>query len=257
MQKLETWSELSSTIDTILDTPPEGRAALIEQLSAGNATRRAELERLLAECEQESALLNCSAAELFAGMFDDDVAEFPQALAERYRMEKELGRGGMATVYLARDLKHGRDVAVKVVHPRLTSALGADRFLREIEIVAQLQHPHIVALYDSGEADGSLYYVMPFETGLSLRDKLAREGALAPEDVVSILHDVCDAVAHAHDSGVVHRDIKPDNVLMSGRHAMVADFGVAKAAKAAAAAADTTIPLGTPAYMAPEQIEGR
>ncbi|MGH7605133.1 MAG: protein kinase domain-containing protein [Gemmatimonadaceae bacterium] len=257
MQKPESWAELSSTIDTILDTPPERRAALIEQLSAGDATKRADLERLLEECEQESTLLSRSAAKLFAGMFDDDVAEFPQSLRERYRMEKELGRGGMATVYLARDLKHGRDVAVKVVHPRLTSALGADRFLREIEIVAQLQHPHIVALYDSGEADGSLYYVMPFETGLSLRDKLAREGALAPEDVVSILHDVCDAVAHAHDSGVVHRDIKPDNVLMSGRHAMVADFGVAKAAKAAAAAADTTIPLGTPAYMAPEQIEGR
>lgn len=258
MQKLEAWAELSSTIDAILDTPPEERASLIEKLSAGDSGRRSELEQLLRECEHESTVLSRSAAELFAGMFDDDVAEFPPALAERYRMEKELGRGGMATVYLARDLKHGRDVAVKVVHPRLTSALGADRFLREIEIVAQLQHPHIVPLYDSGEADGSLYYVMPFETGLSLRDRLAREGALAPEDVVSILRDVCDAVAHAHESGVVHRDIKPDNVLLAGRHAMVADFGVAKAAKnAAGTAPDTAIPLGTPAYMAPEQIEGR
>ena len=258
MQNLENWAELSSTIDQILDTAPEAREALIEKLSAGDAAIRSDLENLLEECEHESTLLSRSAAELFAGMFDDDVAEFPQTLAERYRMEKELGHGGMATVYLARDLKHGRDVAVKVVHPRLTSALGADRFLREIEIVAQLQHPHIVPLYDSGEADGSLYYVMPFETGLSLREKLAREGPLPAEDVVAILRDVCDAVGHAHESGVVHRDIKPDNVLLSGRHAMVADFGVAKAAKDAAnASSDTAIPLGTPAYMAPEQIEGR
>ena len=251
VQTPESWSELASLVDSLLDAPPGERGALIEELGAGDAARRLMLVSLLAECEQESALLSRSAADIFAALFEDEEVEFPPALAERYQMTSELGQGGMSTVYLARDLRHGRDVAVKVVHPRLTSALGADRFLREIAIVAQLQHPHIVPLYDSGEADGSLYYVMPYEAGLSLRGRLARDGPFAPEDVVLILRDVCDALAHAHARGIVHRDIKPDNVLLSGRHAMVADFGVAKAATDAA----TGIALGTPAYMAPEQIE--
>jgi Tol biopolymer transport system component len=251
VRKTESWSELASLVDALLDAPPADRAALVEKLSAGDPVRRSTLESLLSECEQESALLSRSAADIFAALFEDEVVQFPPALAKRYQMTSELGQGGMSTVYLARDVKHGRDVAVKVVHPRLTSALGADRFLREIAIVAQLQHPHIVPLYDSGEADGSLYYVMPYEAGLSLRGRLARDGPFAPEDVVLILRDVCDALAHAHERGIVHRDIKPDNVLLSGRHAMVADFGVAKAANDAA----TGIALGTPAYMAPEQIE--
>src|SRR5436309_11918445 len=164
----------------------------------------------------------------------------------------------MATVYLARDVKHGRDVAVKVVHPTVAAALGTDRFLREIEIVAQLQHPHIVPLYDSGEADGSLYYVMPYEAGLSLRERVARDGQLPIDDVVQILRDVCEALSYAHERGIIHRDIKPDNVLLSGRHAMVADFGVAKAASDAAVASADAVPriaLGTPAYMSPEQIQ--
>src|SRR3990170_4075399 len=163
----------------------------------------------------------------------------------------------MATVYLAHDLKHGRDVAVKVVHPALASALGPERFLREIEIAAQLHHPHIVPLYDSGDAGGSLYYVMPYEAGLSLRQRLARDGPLPLEDAVLVLRDVCDALAHAHERGIIHRDIKPDNVLLSGGHAMVTDFGVAKAATDATARAAVTAAgmlLGTPAYMAPEQI---
>jgi len=248
------WSDLARLVDTLLDTPPDRRGALIDELSEGDAGRRAELERLLHECEHEPALLHHSAPDLFAALFEDDIVQFPSSLAGRYQMHQELGRGGMATVYLARDLRHGRDVAVKVVHPSLTSALGAGRFLREIEIVAQLQHPHIVPLYDSGEADGSLYYVMPYEPGLSLRDRLVRDGPLSPEEVVSILRDVCDALAYAHARGIVHRDIKPDNVLMSGRHAMVADFGVARAAKDAATA--SPIALGTPAYMAPEQTDG-
>jgi len=254
------WSELASLIDTLLDTAPKDRAALIAELSAGDASRRAELEELLAECEREPRLLTRTAPEIFAAMFDDDAAEFPAALAERYSVEKELGRGGMATVYLARDLKHRRDVAVKVVHPRLTSAVGAGRFLREIEIVAQLQHPHIVPLYDSGEADGSLYYVMPYEAGLSLRERLARDGRLPLDDVVLVLRDVCDALSYAHERGIVHRDIKPDNVLLSGRHAMVADFGVARAAADATEGTARSTPgiaFGTPAYMAPEQIQGR
>jgi Tol biopolymer transport system component len=248
------WSELASLVDALLDAAPEERAALIEKLSAGDASRRSELERLLAECELEPALFRRPAAERFAALFDDNEAQFPEALAERYRLIKQIGRGGMATVYLARDLKHARDVAVKVVHPIVASALGADLFLREIEIVAQLHHPHIVPLFDSGEADGSLYYVMPYEEGSSLRQRIAEDRLLPLDDVAIILRDVCDALAYAHQHGVVHRDVKPDNVLLSGRHAMVTDFGVAKAATDAGGRSG--ISLGTPTYMAPEQIAG-
>ncbi len=251
----ENWSELTSLVDALLDAPPERRGDLIAVFSAGNEHRRLELERLLAECEREAPLLSRPAAERFAALFDDDIARFPDALADRYRLTKQLARGGMATVYLAKDIKHGRDVAVKVVHPVVASALGADLFLREIEIVAQLRHPHIVPLFDSGEADGSLYYVMPYEPGASLRDQLARDGPPPIENAVVVLRDVCDALAYAHQHGVVHRDIKPDNVMLSGRHAMVTDFGVARAATKAAAnpnSAAVGLALGTPAYMAPE-----
>ena len=253
----ESWQSLAALVDTLLDTPPEQRARLIAELSGDDLRRRAELEGLLAECERDAPLLSRPAAEAFCALFDDDAAPFPEALADRYRLERELGRGGMATVYLATDLKHGRDVAVKVVHPILASAWGADRFLREIEIVAQLQHPNIVPLYDSGEASGALYYVMPYESGASLRQRLVRETRLPVDDVVLILRDVCDALAYAHERGIVHRDIKPDNILLSGRHAMVTDFGVAKAATDAAATGTNTaagVVLGTPVYMAPEQI---
>ncbi|MEE8061580.1 MAG: protein kinase [Gemmatimonadales bacterium] len=184
------------------------------------------------------------------------------ALKDRYAIERELGSGGMAMVYLADDLKHNRKVALKVLRPELTAALGAQRFLREIKIIARLQHPHILPLHDSGEAGGLLYYVMPYIGGPSLRDKL-KEGPLPVTDTVRILRDVVDALAQAHKQGVVHRDIKPDNVLLSGRSAMVADFGVAKALSEASAHRDgrtdtihgTTagMALGTPTYMAPEQ----
>ncbi len=178
------------------------------------------------------------------------------ALADRYVIERELGAGGMATVYLAEDLKLHRKVAVKVLRPELGAALGPERFLREIEIAAQLHHPHILPLHDSGEADGFLYYVMPFEEGPSLREKLAKEGELPIAEAVRLLRDVVDALAHAHKHGVVHRDIKPDNVLLSDRHALVTDFGVAKAVTDATGRQQLTtagVALGTPAYMAPEQ----
>ena len=263
----DAWSDLAALIDLLLDAPPGRRAELVAELSAGDPARRAELEALLRECEEEPALLTRSAPEAFGALFDDEQAEFPAALATRYRVTRELGRGGMATVYLARDLRHDRDVAVKVVQPALASALGADRFLREIGIVARLHHPHIVPLFDSGESGGTLYYVMPYETGLSARERLARDGRLSPDEAVVILRDVCDALAYAHENGVVHRDIKPDNVLLYGKHAMVADFGVARAAGAGAAAGagpdagggpalTSGLMLGTPAYMAPEQIAG-
>jgi len=179
-----------------------------------------------------------------------------QALGARYQIERELGAGGMASVYLARDLKHDRLVAIKVLRPELAAALGAERFLREIHFAAQLSHPHIVTLIDSGEADGLLYYVMPYVEGESLRSKLARSGKLAVDEAVRTLRDIADALAYAHARGVVHRDIKPENVMLSGRHALVLDFGVSKALSEATAASTLTgvgFALGTPAYMSPEQ----
>jgi Tol biopolymer transport system component/tRNA A-37 threonylcarbamoyl transferase component Bud32 len=178
------------------------------------------------------------------------------ALADRYLIERELGAGGMATVYLAHDVKHDRKVAVKVLRPELASAVGPERFLRETRIAAKLQHPHILPLYDSGEADGFLFYVMPYVEGGSLRDRLVREGELPIEEAVRILRDVADALSEAHSLDLVHRDIKPENILLRGRHALVTDFGVAKAVSDAAGTDQLTtvgVALGTPAYMAPEQ----
>lgn len=180
------------------------------------------------------------------------------AFAGAYDIEHEVGAGGMATVYLARDTKHDRRVAIKVLRPELAAALGPDRFPREIRIVAQLQHPHVLPLHDSGERDGFLYYVMPFVEGESLRKKLDREGQLPVHDTVRILREVVDALAYAHHLGILHRDIKPDNVMLSGRHAMVMDFGVAKAVSAAGGETLTTVgvAVGTPHYMSPEQATG-
>ncbi len=178
------------------------------------------------------------------------------ALQDRYRIERELGQGGMATVYLAEDLKHHRKVALKVLRPELAATLGPERFSREIEVAARLVHPHILGLIDSGDVDGFFYYVMPYVEGETLRDRLARSGELPVHDAVRLLGEVAEALAVAHKDGVVHRDIKPENILLSGRHAMVMDFGVAKAVSEASGRQQLTtagVALGTPAYMAPEQ----
>ncbi len=180
------------------------------------------------------------------------------ALADRYAIERELGAGGMATVYLARDLKHDRLVAVKVLDPELAASLGAERFLREIQVTAKLNHPHILPLYDSGEARGFLYYVMPFVEGESLADKIAREKQLSIKEAVQITREVAEALAQAHSYGLVHRDIKPQNILMAGGHAIVADFGIASAVSQAGGEklTKTGTTVGTPAYMSPEQGMG-
>jgi serine/threonine-protein kinase len=151
------------------------------------------------------------------------------ALADRYRIERELGSGGMATVYLAEDLKHHRHVALKVLRPELAAALGPERFLREIEIAAGLTHPHILTLIDSGEAGGFLYYVMPYIEGETLRDRMNREGQLPLDDALQITREVAAALSYAHSHDVIHRDIKPENVLLSAGEAVVADFGIARA----------------------------
>src|SRR5882724_5444834 len=179
------------------------------------------------------------------------------ALTGRYRFEREVGRGGMATVYLAQDLKHRRPVAVKVLHPHLAANVGADRFLREIEIAAGLNHPHILTLIDSGSADGLLYYVMPFVEGESLRGRLAREGRLPVGEAVELTRKVAGALAYAHARGVVHRDVKPENVMLHEGEAMVTDFGIAKALSGGTESlTQTGMSLGTPAYMSPEQASG-
>jgi serine/threonine-protein kinase len=173
-------------------------------------------------------------------------------------LERELGRGGMATVYLARDLKHHRQVAIKVLRPELAAALGPERFLREIEIAARLNHPHILALHDSGDADGFLYYVMPYVEGESLRQRLVRERQLPLEDALQITDAVASALSYAHGHDVVHRDIKPENILLFGGEAVVADFGISRAITAAGGAnlTATGLAVGTPTYMSPEQATG-
>lgn len=190
-----------------------------------------------------------------ADLFDRVKSE----LSDRYLLERELGRGGMATVYLAADRRHGRQVAVKVLHPELASTVGSERFLREIRIAAQLTHPHILPLHDSGQAGEFLYYVMPFVDGESLRARMARDRQLSITHAVQIVREVADALACAHGQGIVHRDIKPENILFSGRHAVVTDFGVAKALSAAADQDQLTtigLAVGTPVYMSPEQAMG-
>src|SRR5206468_4189387 len=180
------------------------------------------------------------------------------ALADRYTVEREVGRGGMASVFAAHDLRHDRRVAIKVLQPELGVSLSGERFLREIRVTAGLTHPHILPLHDSGDAGGLLYYVMPFVDGESLRQRMRREGKLPLADALRITREVGDALGYAHQRQVIHRDIKPENILLADGHAYVADFGIARAVRRAR---DTRLTrtgtrIGTPAYMSPEQAFG-
>ncbi|HEY9228241.1 MAG TPA: protein kinase [Gemmatimonadaceae bacterium] len=189
----------------------------------------------------------------------DVLPRLKTALAGQYEVERELGRGGMAAVYLAHDVKHDRQVAIKVLHPELAATLGGERFEREIRLAAKLQHPHILGMHDSGVAGDLLYYVMPFVKGESLRDRIDREGMLPIDDAIAITLEVNDALGYAHAQGVIHRDIKPENVLLSGGHALVADFGIARAVSPEGGGQKLTatgMSMGTPYYMSPEQAAG-
>jgi serine/threonine-protein kinase len=189
------------------------------------------------------------------GLTSGAFARLTESLAERYSIERPLGRGGMATVYLARDLRDDRLVALKVLHPELAASLGGERFLREIRLAARLRHPHVLGLHESGEAGGLLYYVMPYVRGETVRARLDRERHLPVDDALRIAAEVASALAHAHAEGVVHRDVKPENVLLADGRAVVADFGIARAITSAGTErlTETGIALGTPQYMSPEQ----
>ena len=277
----ERWRVIQSIVDGALDRPPAERTAYLSQACGSDAALYASAARLLDACDRAARLdtvFGAPAADFAAPMLAElaereaprtpaqraDLADaLRSALSPHYAVERELGRGGMATVYLARDLRHDRTVAVKVLD-RNVAVAGADRFLHEIRIAARLTHPHVLGVHDSGEANGLLYYVMPYVDGETLRARLARERALSVADATRIIRELADALAYAHGRGVMHRDLKPENVLLSGGHAVVADFGIAKAIAAAtqdgtgssAGLTSAGVALGTPAYMAPEQAIG-
>ena len=260
----ERWKALEPIVDAAVAATPAERQRLIQEGSGGDALVRAELEWMVAECVRDDPSLDRPAIERFASLFDDAslaAPEPPPIVAERFRLERELGRGGMATVYLAHDLKHAREVALKMVRPELAAILGGERFLQEIQVTATLRHPHILPLFDSGEADGCVYFVMPYVEGGTLRDRLAGRGPLPRADVVRIASQVAEGLGSAHAQGIVHRDVKPENILLAanGRHAYVSDFGISLAmsqAKRDASSSGSWLRLGTPAYMSPEQLDG-
>jgi serine/threonine protein kinase len=265
------WSVLEPLFDAALARAPNDRNAFLDEACGADASLRAEIGQLLVACERlegEPRYLEQPAAIRFASLWDErfDEAQFQAAIDGRYHIECEVGRGGMAIVYRVCDRRDDRQVALKVLRTA-TSPGGPARFRREIALAAQLRHPHILALLDSGESDGRLWYTMPLVVSESLGARLHREGRLPIADVVRLLGEICDGLACAHERGIVHRDLKPDNVLLADGHAVIADFGVAKAVFSAThgdvptARTDdirtvTGVGVGTPAYMSPEQCAG-
>ena len=260
----ERWQMLEPLLDEALELEPGDRTAFVDAACAEDAELREELRALVASCELGATILAMPAAVRFAPLLAQAADEIPTLLGGRYRIVREIARGGMATVYLAEDPKHARQVAIKALHRDIARIIGRDRFACEIEIAAGLSHPHILPLHDSGaeptgDDDGPLlYFVSPFADGESLRSQLQREGHLPPNEVVRLGRQVALALDYAHRRGVVHLDIKPENILLHEGHALVADFGIARAMHASC---DEAVPphlpvLGTPSYMSPEQALG-
>lgn len=269
----ERWREIGAVVDAALELPPERRAGFVRD-TCHDDDLRTDVERLLHACDESAGFLDRSVGEYAAPLLDSHRARDEEEMLSRLRAElsgrfeiaRPLAHGGMAVVYLARETKHSRRVALKVLCSELAAAFGAGRFLQEIDILAQLTHPHIVPLIESGEVHGRPYFVMPYIEGESLRARLERDSQLAVSDAIRITHQIAEALDYAHRHNVVHRDLKPENILLADGHAVVGDFGIARAILRAAAAehgdaADqvltaTGFTLGTPAYMSPEQVLG-
>jgi eukaryotic-like serine/threonine-protein kinase len=257
------WRVVEAILQSALACAAEQREAFVRDACGDDEALRREVMSLLVANDQISGdFLERPAAEAFGEPREtkarEQIAALAAALAGRYLIEGEIARGGMSTVYLARDVRHERRVAIKVMRDEVAAVVGADRFLEEIRVTALLQHPHILPLFDSGSVGGLLWYVMPFVDGETLRARLTREKRLPVDEAVRIAREIADALAHAHARGIVHRDIKPENVLLQGGHAVVADFGIALALEHAGGErlTKTGLTLGTPQYMAPEQAAG-
>ncbi len=249
------WDRVKELFWAALGRDPGERSAFLQEACGTNASLRAEVESLLASHERGGSFTTTPLPRA-SRQVSMDLLRGKSVGA--YELMREIGHGGMATVFLARDRRHDRQVAVKILHPELAAALGPERFLREIRLTAQLQHPHILPLHDSGEADGFLFYVMPYVEGESLRHRLMREPQLPLDEALTIAREVADALSYAHSRDVVHRDIKPENILLASGHALVADFGIARAITAAGGErlTHTGLTIGTPGYMSPEQASG-
>ena len=260
----ERWRELEPLLDAALEVEPARRPAFLDRACGGDLALRAELKALLAACDLGANMLETPAAITYAPLLAEEEEPMPTLLGGRYHIVREIGRGGMATVYLAEDPKHGRQVAVKTLRSELARRSGRARFEREIEIAAGLSHPHILPLHDSGEecTEGDeppmLYFVSPFAGGETLRDRLRREPRLPQDEVIRLGVEVARALDYAHRHGIIHLDIKPENILLQEGHAVIADFGIARAvSEASDSGADVAgAILGTPSYMSPEQATG-